>query len=193
MNHQAGLMRRATKFAGQKWRSVDWHKPGTRDGLAILGVVLAVYAAAHFFDLPPKLFQFGSDNAAWEVDDMIFVVFCLSVGLAIFSFRRVKELGVEMKARRHAELEAQQLARHDPLTGLPNRRFFVEKLREVLMTTTDTSRSAVVMLDLDGFKSINDSYGHSMGDRALAEFADRVSGVLRSGAILTRVGATSLR
>src|SRR6267154_1463238 len=55
-------------------------------------------------------------------------------------------------ALEYQELEAKKLARHDPLTGLPNRRFFVETLGEVLQTTIADSQSAVLMLDLDGFK-----------------------------------------
>jgi GGDEF domain-containing protein len=58
------------------------------------------------------------------MDNLIFVVFAMSIGFAIFSYRRVKELAVEMKARRSAELGVTKLSRHDPLTGLPNRRFF---------------------------------------------------------------------
>jgi PleD family two-component response regulator len=61
----------------------------------------------------------------------MFVVFTLSIGFVIFSYRRVNELALEMKARRSAELEAMKLSRHDPLTGLPNRRFFIEMLRDV--------------------------------------------------------------
>ena len=73
-------------------------------------------------------FQFAIDYRKWEIDNLIFVGFVMSIGSAIFSYRRVRELAVEMKARRDAELEAKKLARHDPLTGLPNRRFFVETL-----------------------------------------------------------------
>jgi diguanylate cyclase (GGDEF)-like protein len=119
---------------------------------------------------------------------LIFDVFVLSIGFAIFSYRRVKELAVEMKGRRSAELEAKKLSRHDPLTGLPNRRFFVEAFSDVLLTTTTYSRSAVLMLDLDGFKAINDAYGHAVGDGVLIEFAQRVSEIMRAGAVLIRVG-----
>jgi diguanylate cyclase (GGDEF)-like protein len=93
-----------------------------------------------------------------------------------------------MKGRRSAELEAKKLSRHDPLTGLPNRRFFVEAFSDVLLTTTTYSRSAVLMLDLDGFKAINDAYGHAVGDGVLIEFARRVSEIMRAGAVLIRVG-----
>src|SRR4029077_14693637 len=81
-----------------------------------------------------------------------------------------------------------KLARHDPLNGLPNRRFFVETLRDVLRKTNAGSQSAVLMLDLDGFKSINDAYGHAVGDRALIEFSQRVSAIMRPGAVFIRVG-----
>jgi diguanylate cyclase (GGDEF)-like protein len=124
-----------------------------------------------------------------EIDNLIFVVFVMSIGFAIFCYRRMRELAVEMKARRLAELEAKKLARHDPLTGLANRRFFVEALGEVLQTTTASSRLAVLMLDLDGFKSVNDAYGHAVGDQTLIEFAQRVSAIMRGGgAIFTRIG-----
>jgi len=166
----------------------NWRRPEIRDAVIIVGAVAAIYACAHFYDLAPKLFQFGMDHADWEVDDIIFVIFVMSIGFAIYSYRRIKDLSREMQARRSAELEARKLARHDPLTGLPNRRFFVERLREVLLKTSTVSRSAVLMLDLDGFKSINDAYGHAVGDQALTEFAERISAIMRSGAILTRVG-----
>jgi diguanylate cyclase (GGDEF)-like protein len=163
-------------------------RPATLDAAVITIAVAVIYAFSDFYDLPPKLFQLGTDYADWDIDDAIFVIFFMSIGFAIFSYRRVKELSIEMKARRVAELEAKKLARHDPLTGLPNRRFFVETLGEVLLTTNSDSRSAVLMLDLDGFKSINDAYGHAVGDQALIEFAQRISALMRAGAVFVRIG-----
>jgi diguanylate cyclase (GGDEF)-like protein len=163
-------------------------RPATLDAAVITIAVAVIYAFSDFYDLPPKLFQLGTDYADWDIDDAIFVIFFMSIGFAIFSYRRVKELSIEMKARRVAELEAKKLARHDPLTGLPNRRFFVETLGEVLLTTNSDSRSAVLMLDLDGFKSINDAYGHAVGDQALIEFAQRISAIIRAGAVFVRIG-----
>jgi diguanylate cyclase (GGDEF)-like protein len=163
-------------------------RPATVDATVISilgGIALAI---EYYYDLAPPLLQFAIDYQEWEIDNLIFVVLVLSIGLTLFSYRRVKELALEMKARRNSELEANKLSRHDPLTGLPNRRFFLEMLREVLLTTTTDSRSAVLMLDLDGFKSINDAYGHAVGDQALIEFAQRVSALMRAGAVLIRVG-----
>jgi len=74
------------------------------------------------------------------------------------------------------------------LTGLPNRRFFDEKLHEYLRDTSDTQRLAVLVLDLDGFKMVNDMHGHAAGDKALSEFAHRVAVLLRADSVLARMG-----
>jgi diguanylate cyclase (GGDEF)-like protein len=79
------------------------------------------------------------------------------------------------------------LARHDPLTGLSNRRFFAETLDECLSRVSETRRAAVLMLDLDGFRLINDTHGHGVGDEALRNFSHRVSTVLRADNILARI------
>jgi Diguanylate cyclase, GGDEF domain len=164
MHYSGHLVRRARN-------GVASLRPATMDAIIIFIFGVIFFFVDYHYDLAPRLFQFGMDYREWEIDNLIFVVFVMSIGFAIYSYRRVKELAVEMKSRRSAELEAKKLSRHDPLTGLPNRRFFVEMLSEVLLTTTTNSRSAVLMLDLDGFKSINDAYGHAAGDQALIEFA----------------------
>lgn len=182
------LMRYGGQLVRRTWNGAASLRPATKD-IAIISIFSVIsFLVENHYDLAPRLFQFGMDYSEWEVDNLIFVVFVMSIGFAVFSFRRVKELAVEMKARRRAELEAEKLSRHDPLTGLPNRRFFVEMLSEVLLTTTTDSRSAVLMLDLNGFKSINDAYGHAAGDQALIEFAQRISAIMRAGAVLIRVG-----
>jgi diguanylate cyclase (GGDEF)-like protein len=182
------LMRKGGQLARRVRKSVASLRPATLDAIIISILGLILFSVEYFYDLAPQLFQFAIDYREWEIDNLIFVVFVMSFGFAIFSYRRVRELAVEMKARRGAELEAKKLARHDPLTGLPNRRFFVETLGEVLQTTTAGSRSAVLMLDLDGFKSVNDAYGHAVGDQTLMEFAQRVSAIMREGAVFTRIG-----
>lgn len=186
------LVRALMHYSGQGARQIRNDaallRPSTVDVIVISIFGAIIFSVEFYYDLAPQLFQFGLEYKEWEIDNLIFVAFVLSIGFAIFSYRRVKELAVEMKARRSAELAATKLSRHDPLTGLPNRRFFIEMLHEVLLTTTTGSRSAVLMLDLDGFKSINDGYGHAVGDQALIEFAQRISAIMRAGAVLIRVG-----
>jgi diguanylate cyclase (GGDEF)-like protein len=159
-----------------------------RDAIAITVFAAAVCFVEFHYDLAPKVLQFGIDNKGWKIDNLLFTIMIMSFALLIFGYRRVKDLSQSMSQRKLAELDALRLARHDPLTGLPNRRFFVEKLNESLSETTEASHTAVLMLDLDGFKSINDAYGHAVGDLALAEFARRVTEVVRTGSLLTRIG-----
>jgi diguanylate cyclase (GGDEF)-like protein len=182
------LKRNSGQLARRARKGVASLRPATLDAIiiSIFGAIL--FSVEYFYDLAPQLFQFAIDYRELEIDNLIFVGFVTSFGLAIFSYRRMRELAVEMKARRSAELEAKKLARHDPLTGLPNRRFFAETLGEVLRTTTASSRSAVLMLDLDGFKSVNDAFGHAVGDQTLVQFAQRVSAIMRVGAFFTRLG-----
>ena len=190
--NKAPAARALTRNVGQLVRRTRTYVASLRQG-TVDAIIIAIFCVTMFFveyfnDLAPRLFQFANDYREWEIDNLVFVVFVTSIAMVVFSYRRVRELAFEMRARRDAELEAKKLARHDPLTGLPNRRFFVETLGEVLLTTTPDSRSAVLMLDLDGFKSVNDAFGHTIGDRTLIEFAKRVSAAMRAGTVLVRLG-----
>ncbi len=79
------------------------------------------------------------------------------------------------------------MARSDPLTGLPNRTALVEHLTDRLQATAREPISAL-FLDLDGFKAINDDFGHDLGDKVLAAVAARFRSALRSGDYLARYG-----
>jgi diguanylate cyclase (GGDEF)-like protein len=81
-----------------------------------------------------------------------------------------------------------RLAYHDPLTGLPNRALFAERLDAALSTATRPGQVTVLMLDMDGFKQVNDSLGHAAGDKLLAAVATRLRTVLGSAGLLARVG-----
>lgn len=78
---------------------------------------------------------------------------------------------------------------HDPLTGLPNRTYFqILFSRELAHTKMRADGLTVVFLDLDDFKSINDTWGHDIGDRVLCEAAVRLKGILRESDIISRIG-----
>jgi diguanylate cyclase (GGDEF)-like protein len=169
-------------------RRLHLRRRESRDALVIFGIGIISFLIANAYELPPQLLQFGLDHADWEVDDIIFVVLILSAAMLVYGFRRYRDLSAEITARRTAELEVRSLARRDPLTGLPNRRFFEEQLAESLVGATDQHQLAVLLLDLDGLKQVNDTYGHAAGDKALCEFAGRVTDVLRAGAFPARFG-----
>jgi diguanylate cyclase (GGDEF)-like protein/PAS domain S-box-containing protein len=95
----------------------------------------------------------------------------------------------DVSERRDYELELQRLATHDPVTGLANRRLFDERLDEHMADAVRHRRLlAVAVLDLDRFKAINDAHGHPVGDQVLNAVAERISGGLRKGDLLARVG-----
>jgi diguanylate cyclase (GGDEF)-like protein len=92
-------------------------------------------------------------------------------------------------ARFRAEGQVRHQALHDPLTGLPNRALFVDRLEHaVARAKRRHSGLAVLFADLDGFKHVNDSFGHHAGDDVLIDLARRLSGVLRSSDSLARFG-----
>ena len=92
---------------------------------------------------------------------------------------------VNAESRAHAF----QLARTDELTGLPNRRAFGERLSgEVARARRAGSPLALAILDLDGFKGVNDHHGHATGDRVLCAVSDALRATVREGELLARVG-----
>ena len=82
-----------------------------------------------------------------------------------------------------------ELARHDPLTGLSNRKGFSEAGVAILSRAqVENAAGVVVMLDLDGFKPINDRYGHAMGDRVLVKLAEKLATAARATDVVARLG-----
>ena len=91
--------------------------------------------------------------------------------------------------RKGRELVLVRLAQYDPLTGLPNRSLVNDRLRVALAQARESgTRLAVLYLDLDQFKKVNDAFGHSMGDRLLQEVSSRLSGSVRAGDTVSRQG-----
>ncbi len=100
----------------------------------------------------------------------------------VWTFRDVTELKVK-------EEEARHRAYHDQLTGLPNRRLLSARLSQALKSAREHKlQTAVLFIDLDGFKDVNDSMGHAIGDALLREVADRLESCLPTGTLLSRHG-----
>jgi diguanylate cyclase (GGDEF)-like protein/PAS domain S-box-containing protein len=92
--------------------------------------------------------------------------------------------------RRTAERKLQHDAFHDSLTGLPNRALFVDRVDQVLQRgmRDNETRCAILFLDIDRFKLVNDSLSHGVGDHLLIALAGRLAGVLRPGDTVARIG-----
>lgn len=102
---------------------------------------------------------------------------------------RTAQLEEEVEVRKAAEHRLEHLAHHDPLTGLPNRLAFGYQLeRAIAQSTRRQRRLALLFIDLDRFKEVNDSAGHNVGDLLLQAVAERLTYNLRLGDSLSRLG-----
>ncbi len=100
-----------------------------------------------------------------------------------------ESLFAEIGEREAAEARAQSLARHDPLTGLANRRHFLEELeRRLALVGEEEDAFALMYVDLDRFKPINDVHGHAIGDQLLQVIVTRLSGCIRDDSFAARLG-----
>lgn len=96
---------------------------------------------------------------------------------------------VDVTKLRDSEVRLEYLAHHDPLTNLPNRTLLHARLEHSLQVSERLGlQLCVCFIDLDNFKIINDSYGHSVGDKVLIEVANRMQSIIRKGDTLARVG-----
>ncbi|GEO84846.1 hypothetical protein GCM10007920_25680 [Ciceribacter naphthalenivorans] len=95
---------------------------------------------------------------------------------------------VDLRERKLAENHIRYLALHDPLTGLPNRALFNEKLAESVLAAHQGRGCALVMVDLDHFKDINDVHGHPAGDAVIRQTAQRLQSILGRHDIAARLG-----
>jgi len=95
---------------------------------------------------------------------------------------------LDVSDRKALEAQLHQAATHDPLTGLPNRRLLFDRLESAMAAVERERRPvAVLFLDLDGFKAVNDTHGHDVGDQILRLVADRLTACVRAGDTLARL------
>ncbi len=103
----------------------------------------------------------------------------------------VRMLGVsqDITERKQAQHEIHQLAFTDALTGLPNRRLLIDRMNQALATSTRNQREgAVLFIDLDNFKTLNDTLGHDIGDQLLIKVTQRLVACVREGDTVARIG-----
>lgn len=110
-------------------------------------------------------------------------------GIALYIHRINKRLSLALRASQTAEGQIRHLAQHDALTDLPNRALFADRLQQALLQARRSDeRLAVLFIDLDRFKPVNDQLGHSMGDRLLQQVAQRLRREVRESDTVARVG-----
>lgn len=131
----------------------------------------------------------GSTNGTYINDQRVHSVCALHNGDRIrFGNHIYKYLTADQIEMHYHEVVFSMMTT-DGLTSVYNKRYFLETLdRELMLSCRSGSPLALIMIDLDKFKSVNDSYGHLAGDAVLVEFARRARAVLRSGELLSRYG-----
>ncbi len=151
------------------------------DELAALGVGQAIVGPLHLADGSLLVLGVGDRAGAvrdFDADDVrIFGTLCAHAAVAARNLTLIEELRAESTS-----LEFQ--ATHDPLTGLANRTLFTRHLEAVAPGT----EVAVLLIDLERFKEVNDTLGHACGDKLLMEIGKRLQPVLRGGELLARLG-----
>lgn len=96
---------------------------------------------------------------------------------------------IDITARKQAEAQIEYLAYYDPLTGLANRKLLADRMQQAqAVASRNLHYAALLFIDLDGFKAVNDLWGHSTGDQMLMQVAQRMKRCLRSGDTIARVG-----
>nr|WP_314073322.1 EAL domain-containing protein [uncultured Roseococcus sp.] len=156
------------------------------------GFVLVVIAVFAWVALQVDLFRNvggPTQEQTIEVDELFGLTTLLMCGILFYAWRRAREHRHENDLRLAAESEVLHLAMQDPLTGLPNRRRFDKAIGAALAELpVPPEAHAVLLLDLNGFKKINDVYGHPTGDQVLIHVGARLLRAVREGDLVARLG-----
>lgn len=140
-----------------------------------------------YFALQKKIFDIESDRRLKTIE-IVNQVETARKNAEIYELRNV-ELQKEIEEHKKAQLELEHLATHDQLTGLVNRRHFINLVTQAIEQAQRYKRPfSAMMVDIDNFKNINDTFGHSAGDLILVEIASRMRSVLRKADVIGRYG-----
>ena len=164
-----------------------------RRSIVDLSILVTFLLIATF--LAYKIDMFANENPATvkeatiELDEALLLVGLLVAGLLVFAVRRYRDLKRETARRMVAEERVRELAFQDGLTGIPNRRQFDDALKAALASPPRSGAAhALFLLDLNGFKRINDVHGHGIGDELLIVVAQRLVSSVRDGDLVARFG-----
>ncbi|MCG7361958.1 EAL domain-containing protein [Roseomonas sp. ACRSG] len=159
------------------------------DRLVIILACVVIFAIASHLELFELIFHFTRQHEEWQLDELVTLLMVGGLGLCVYSFRQARKLQREIGRRRDAEEEAERLALHDVLTGLPNRRQLIRAGRRLLARARRSGTTvAALYIDLDRFKPVNDLLGHHAGDQVLQEVGNRLKGLVREGDVVARLG-----
>ncbi|MGU3663615.1 putative bifunctional diguanylate cyclase/phosphodiesterase [Methylobacterium sp. A49B] len=124
----------------------------------------------------------------YGLNDLLMLAACMGLALCGASVRKSIILRRLMLERDAAAAQAEAIARHDGLTGLANRRRFIDAVERSLASVGTEPSAAVLLIDLDRFKPVNDLYGHAAGNAVLCAVSERLQQLLPPGGVAARLG-----
>ncbi len=164
-------------------------KKATVDLIVILVLAASVFVLAILLDLFETFESFSRRHESWNMDEIFVLFVTLGLTFGVYAWRRWRDISKEIEARKKLEDQLRHQAFHDPLTGLANRALFADRLDHSLARSNRREGGvAVLLMDLDNFKVINDSLGHEAGDQLLVAAAERLRACLRPEDTLARLG-----
>lgn len=169
---QARLMADAMGANGRAGRDLAW----------IVSFCAVLVVAAIATGAVDRFLDWANGLAGTNVNGLLALLVLVPIGATIYAVRRYHDASA-------AREKLHELSYHDSLTGLPNRRFLGQGFDEMLKSVRRyNGRVGVFFIDLDGFKKINDTYGHPVGDRVLTAFAEFLRARVRKTDLIARYG-----
>jgi diguanylate cyclase (GGDEF)-like protein/PAS domain S-box-containing protein len=185
LNRPAELMTgySAHEALGQPFKEI-FHLVDSETGLEVINRMQRAVESGHTTRLPANALLVHREGAEIPIEDHVAPIHDRDgqIAGAVMVFR-------DVSAAREATKRLEHTAQHDALTGLPNRALLDDRLeRAISLATRQMTRLAVLFLDLDGFKPINDRHGHAMGDKLLQSVTLRLCACVRDCDTVSRLG-----
>ena len=147
------------------------------------------YIPYQFDDIAQGKTSFSREVEVWRKDGTLFPIHLSMSRISRSGQATLIAIVRDITQQREDEEEIRRLAFYDPLTGLPNRRLLMDRLKQAMVTSARSGKhGALMFLDLDHFKSLNDTQGHDVGDLLLRQVALRLQACVRDGDSIARLG-----
>jgi len=166
-------------------REASWGQGELYELLCLMMIGACLWIIGTQFGFFDRVFVFAAKHGFL---DLVLLSGCMCMGVFAAAIRKSFLLRRAMMGRIEAEMRSESIARHDALTGLANRRFFLELFEKMMKSRHPGDRFAVMVIDLDRFKPVNDVHGHAAGNAVLCAVADRLRQTVPPKSIVARLG-----
>lgn len=168
-------------------------RPGNLKELRELALIVLLgacaYATVVLVNAHERFDRCASSYETWQVDELLILLGFVAMAAFVFAWRRWRETDAELARRKDLHRKLEYRATHDALTDLPNRAMFMDRLQHATeRAKRERTMLAVLFIDLDGFKAVNDAFGHAGGDQLLKQAAGRLRRCARSADTVSRIG-----